>query len=43
MNLPVDAIEFLEIFQGFQRKTNHLVFNKLPIIHVNGFVVGNSH
>lgn len=39
MNLPVDAIEFLDVFinYGEDMKTN-----KMPMMHVNCFVVADS-
>ena len=39
MNLPVDAIEFLDVFQDFLEKSKWKV-EELPMMHVNGFVVG---
>lgn len=38
MNLPVDAVEFLDVFKGFLVRSNWKE-EELPMIHVNGFVV----
>lgn len=42
MNLPVDAVEFLDVFVGLFNKANQKVWTvegkwKLPLMHVNGF------
>jgi tRNA (guanine37-N1)-methyltransferase len=39
MNLPKDAIEFLDVFIGLFRNTKKEVYNKanLPIVHIYGF------
>ena len=46
MNLPVDAVEFLDVFRGLLRDANPAIWYadasdpktlKLPMIHVNGF------
>lgn len=42
MNLPKDAIEFLDVFKGLFKNTKSEIYNKnnintLPIIHVYGF------
>ena len=46
MNLPVDAVEFLDVFRGLFRDANPAIWCedpadltslKLPMIHVNGF------
>ena len=44
MNLPVDAIEFLDVFFGFLNNANKDIWNEnnLPIIMVNGFVTGDD-
>lgn len=41
MNLPVDAIEFLDVFRGFLLKAKWTE-DELPMIHVNGFVVAQD-
>ena len=44
MNLPVDGIEFLDIFFGFLNKADGKIWNEnnLPIIYINGFICGDS-
>lgn len=45
MNLPMDAVEFLDVFSGLFNNANPKVWGdpqdnnkiKLPLIHVNGF------
>jgi hypothetical protein len=46
MNLPVDAVEFLDVFVGLFDQANPKIWSeesnglrkwKMPIIHVNGF------
>lgn len=39
MNLPVDAIEFLDVFTNY---AEDMQTTKLPLIHVNCFVVADS-
>lgn len=39
MNLPVDAIEFLDELRVYGKK---MKTDKMPIVHVNCFVVANS-
>ena len=41
MNLPLDAIEFLDIFFGFLNKANPDIWNEnnLPIIMLNVFIL----
>ena len=39
MNLPVDAIEFLDVLVDYDKK---LKTKKMPMIHVNCFVVADS-
>lgn len=41
MNLPMDAVEFLDVFVGLFKHANSLIWNEnnLPIIHVYGFTV----
>lgn len=40
MNLPVDNIEFFDVFRGLLVKANRSVWNEgnLPMIHATGFV-----
>lgn len=40
MNLPVLAIDFLDVFKGFTKKTNCI---NLPYIHVYGFAKGKTN
>jgi tRNA G37 N-methylase Trm5 len=44
MNLPKDAIEFLDVFIGLFKGCKENIYNKdnLPIIHVYGFAKTNS-
>ncbi len=39
MNLPKDALEFLDVFVGLFNNTKKEIYNKtsLPIVHVYGF------
>lgn len=39
MNLPVDAIEFLDVLADYDKK---LKTQKMPLVHVNCFVVADS-
>jgi hypothetical protein len=39
MNLPVDAIEFLDVLVDYDKE---LKTKKLPLVHVNCFVVADS-
>jgi len=39
MNLPVDAIEFLDVLVDYEQ---HIKTNKKPMVHVNCFVVADS-
>ena len=39
MNLPVDAIEFLDVLVDYDK---HIVTYKNPLVHVNCFVVADS-
>lgn len=39
MNLPVDAIEFLDVFRNYSES---LKTKKMPFIHVNCFVVADN-
>ena len=39
MNLPVDAIEFLDVLVDYEK---HLKTEKMPLVHVNCFVVADS-
>lgn len=40
MNLPVLAMDFLDVFEGFLSKQGRL--KELPVIHVYGFVKGEN-
>jgi len=44
MNLPGDAISFLDVFNGFIKKANPKIWNitNLPIIHVYTFESGET-
>ena len=44
MNLPADAVEFLDIFKGFLHYADKDTWNlnNLPMIHVYGFESGDS-
>ena len=44
MNLPVDNIEFFDIFKGLLNKADKDIWNEhnLPTIHATGFVVGEE-
>jgi hypothetical protein len=44
MNLPVDALEFLDIFSGFLNNANEKFWNlnNLPIVHVYCFATGDT-
>lgn len=43
MNLPVDAIEFLDVFQGiFSQNRNVWNYQNLPFVHVCGFDAGKD-
>ncbi|EWS71696.1 tRNA (guanine(37)-N1)-methyltransferase, putative (macronuclear) [Tetrahymena thermophila SB210] len=44
MNLPVDNIEFCDVFQGLLKKGSPEVWNEnnLPMIHATGFVSGEE-
>ena len=39
MNLPVDAIEFLDVLEDYEKR---LKTKKMPQVHVNCFVVADS-
>lgn len=39
MNLPVDAIEFLDVLKDYGKRMNT---DKMPLVHVNCFVVADS-
>ena len=39
MNLPVDAIEFLDVLSNYATEMNT---DKMPLVHVNCFVVADS-
>jgi len=39
MNLPVDAIEFLDVFTNYAKD---MKTEKMPLVHVNCFVVADS-
>lgn len=39
MNLPVDAIEFLDVLKDYHRE---MKTEKMPLVHVNCFVVADS-
>lgn len=39
MNLPVDAIEFLDVLVDYDKE---LKTKKMPLVHVNCFVVADS-
>ena len=39
MNLPVDAIEFLDVLSNYKEM---MKTNKMPLVHVNCFVVANT-
>lgn len=39
MNLPVDAIEFLDVFTNY---AHNMKTAKMPLMHVNCFVVADS-
>jgi hypothetical protein len=39
MNLPVDAIEFLDVFTNYG---HNMKTAKMPLMHVNCFVVADS-
>ena len=39
MNLPVDAIEFLDVLADYDQKIDT---QKMPLVHVNCFVVADS-
>jgi hypothetical protein len=39
MNLPVDAIEFLDVFTNY---AHNMKTGKMPLVHVNCFVVADS-
>lgn len=39
MNLPVDAIEFLDVLEDYEKR---LETKKMPQVHVNCFVVADS-
>ena len=42
MNLPADALEFLDVFRGLFKYSDPKIWNEtnLPIIHVYGFSNG---
>lgn len=44
MNLPVDNIEFCDVFRGLLKKANSAVWNEsnLPMIHATGFVIADE-
>jgi len=44
MNLPVDAVEFLDVFTGLFKQASPEVWNQnnLPLIYVNGFDTGKT-
>ncbi len=44
MNLPVLAIDFLDVFRGLLRVADASIWgeNNLPLIHVYGFVKGDT-
>ena len=44
MNLPVDAVEFLDVFTGLWKGASKEVWNEdnLPLIYVNGFDTGKT-
>jgi len=44
MNLPVDAIEFLDVLRGLLTKSDKTIWTEqtLPLVHVYGFVVGED-
>lgn len=39
MNLPVDAIEFLDVFTDY---AHNMKTSKMPLVHLNCFVVADS-
>lgn len=39
MNLPVDAIEFLDVLSHYSEE---MKTQKMPLVHVNCFVVADS-
>jgi hypothetical protein len=45
MNLPVLAMDFLGVFRGMLKKGDPSIWNtnNLPLIHVYGFVKGNTN
>ncbi len=45
MNLPVDAIEFLDVLSNYKEDmnvNNMMNIDKMPLVHVNCFVVADS-
>ena len=44
MNLPADALEFLDVFKGLMREADPAIWNadNLPMIHVYGFSNGET-
>lgn len=44
MNLPGDAVSFLDVFNGFLKKADKTLWNaeKLPMIHVYTFEAGEN-
>jgi len=44
MNLPVDAVEFLDVFTGLFKQASKEIWNQdnLPMIYVNGFDAGKT-
>jgi len=44
MNLPMDAVEFLDVFTGLFKEASREVWNEenLPVIYVNGFDTGKT-